>query len=403
MKIHEYQAKAILQKYGVATAEGIVIGDAKEVAEAWKKLGASTVAMKAQIHAGGRGKGILYNGPDPLSARRVQEGGVKIVRSPIEAEEIASRMFGNYLVTHQTGGLGKRIHRLYMEAGTEIAKEYYLGIVYDRSVNRPVLMASTEGGMDIEEVAVKMPHKIIRLVIEPTLGLQPYQVRELIYRFQLPEEIHGEAVSFFNGIWNAFDGEDASVIEINPLALTKEARLIALDCKFIYDDNAAYRHPNMGDLRDISEEDSLELQASGYNLNYVRLEGNVGCMVNGAGLAMATMDIVKLAGAAPANFLDVGGGASAETVANGFRIILSDSHVKAIFVNIFGGIVQCDRVANGIVQAAKSVDISVPLIVRLRGTNADLARDILASSGLRIDVADELGEAATLVAKAVLG
>jgi len=400
MKIHEYQAKAILKRHGVATAEGRVIFDPSEIDSAWNGLKTDIAVLKAQIHAGGRGKGEIFDTPEPTGTPLLR-GGVQLIRSAEEGRTVAERMLGNYLHTHQTGESGKKISRLYLETGSKIRKEYYVSLLYDRSTGKPLLMASSEGGMEIETVAETMPEKIVRLRIEPALGLQPWQIRKLLYALEIPPAAHKQATPFFAALWRAFDGEDASILEINPLVLTESDELIALDCKFIYDDNALFRHPDAKELRDPDEEDPLELHASQFNLNYVKLDGNVGCMVNGAGLAMATMDIVKLAGALPANFLDVGGGASAQTVANGFRIILEDPHVRAIFVNIFGGIVQCDRVANGIVEAAKSVNIQVPLVVRLRGTNADLAKEILAESGLAIRVSDELAEAARLVAEAI--
>ena len=310
-------------------------------------------------------------------------------------------MIGNYLLTHQTGGAGKKVLKIYLEKGTDIARELYLSILHDRGLNKPIIMTSTEGGMDIEEVAEKSPEKIIKMPIEPAIGLQPWQARDILFQLNVPAEAMKQGVKFLLSLWKAYDEEDSSMLEINPLVITGQNELMALDCKFTYDDNALFRHPESSELRDTSEEDPLELKASEFNLNYVRLDGNVGCMVNGAGLAMATMDLIKLAGAEPANFLDVGGGANPTTVANGFRIILGDPSVKAIFVNIFGGIVQCDRVANGIVQAAKEVNITVPLVVRLKGTNADLARDILAQSGLPIIVAEELTDASTKVAEAL--
>ncbi|MBI3394323.1 MAG: ADP-forming succinate--CoA ligase subunit beta [Spirochaetia bacterium] len=397
MKIHEFQAKAILRKYGVNVPEGKVVEKSEDAASAYEAVQAPIVAVKAQVYAGGRGKGTVYDGEDPATAKKIQDGGVKVAKSKDEAVKYAQNILGNYLLTIQTGGRAKRVMRVYMEKGTDIARELYLSILMDRSLCKPIVMASTEGGMDIEEVAAHTPEKIFK----PSIGLQPWQARELCFRLGLPAESLKQATDFLMRLWKAYDQEDASMLEVNPLVLTKQNELIALDCKFQVDDNALFRHPDIAALRDTSEEDPLELKASQYNLNYVKLDGNVGCMVNGAGLAMATMDIVKLAGAEPANFLDVGGGASAETVANGFRIILGDPHVKAIFVNIFGGIVQCDRVANGIVEAAKQVNIHVPLIVRLKGTNADKAKEILAASGLTITVADELKDGAEKVAKSI--
>lgn len=401
MKIHEYQAKEILRKHGVNVPEGIAVTSKEEIGPAFDKLGSPVVAVKSQIHAGGRGKGVLYDGENPESAKKVQEGGVKVAKNRQDAETFGSNMLGNYLVTHQTGGTGKKVLKIYLEKGTEIAKELYLSILLDRALSKPIIMASTEGGMDIEEVAEKMPEKIVKIPVEPALGLQPWQARELAFKLGLPKESMKQAGQFFSALWKAYDKEDASMLEINPLVLTGSNELIALDCKFTYDENALYRHPDAESLKDETEEDPLELQASKYGLNYVKMDGNVGCMVNGAGLAMATMDIIKIAGAEPANFLDVGGGANPETVANGFRIILSDPNVKAIFVNIFGGIVQCDRVANGIIEAAKTVEVNVPLIVRLQGTNAEIAREILDQSGLKIEAAVELAEGANKVAQSI--
>ncbi|HMX56861.1 MAG TPA: ADP-forming succinate--CoA ligase subunit beta [Leptospiraceae bacterium] len=403
MKIHEYQAKDILRRYGVTVPEGRVTGNPAEIGKLYDELGGGIVAVKSQIHAGGRGKGIVYDKEDPATATKIQDGGVKVAKSREEAEKYGSNIVGNYLVTQQTGGVGKRVLKVYLEKGTEIAREFYLSILVDRAVSKPIVIYSTEGGMDIEEVAAHTPDKIHRLEVEPAIGLQAWQAREILYKLGVPAEAMKQGVDFLLKLWKACDDEDASMLEVNPLVLTKQNTIIALDCKFTYDDNALYRHPEAVHLRDITEEDPLELRASEFNLNYVRLDGNVGCMVNGAGLAMATMDIIKLAGEFPANFLDVGGGANAQTVANGFRIILGDPNVKAIFINVFGGIVQCDRVANGIIQAAKDVNIHVPLIVRLKGTNADIAKDILAKSGLKILVASELKDGADAVATAIRG
>lgn len=403
MKIHEFQAKAILKRHGVNVPEGIMIEDSSKIAGAYDSLNSGIVAVKSQIHAGGRGKGVVYDGPNPSSAKKIQDGGVKIAKSKEEAVTYGSNILNNYLLTHQTGNTGKKVNKIYLEKGTAIAKEFYLSILIDRTVSKPIVMVSTEGGMEIEEVAEHSPEKINKIIVEPANGLQAWQAREIMFSLGLPKEAMKQGADFLVKLWNCYIEEDCSMLEINPLVLTSSNELIALDCKLDLDDNAMYRHPENSALRDTSEEDPLELQASEYNLNYIKLDGTVGCMVNGAGLAMATMDIVKLAGEEPANFLDVGGGASAETVANGFRIILGDPNVKGIFINIFGGIVQCDRVANGIIQAAKEVDINVPLIVRLKGTNAKKAREILDSSGLKISVADEIGEGARMVAQAVKG
>ncbi|MCB1173462.1 MAG: ADP-forming succinate--CoA ligase subunit beta [Leptospiraceae bacterium] len=389
MKIHEFQAKQILAKYNVNVAPGKVVDSADQLAAAFDSLNAPVVAVKSQIHAGGRGKGTVYDGEDPSTAAKVMDGGVKIAKSRDEAVEFGTKMIGNYLNTIQTGGTAKKILRVYLESGTNIQKEFYLSILLDRALSKPIVMVSTEGGMDIEEVAAKTPEKITKVAIESN-GLQPWQAREILFSLGVPTETLKQGSQFLMNLWQAYQKEDASMLEINPLVLTADNEMIALDCKFSYDDNAMFRHKDGAELRDLSEEDPLEVEASKYGLNYIKLDGNVGCMVNGAGLAMATMDIVKLAGSEPANFLDVGGNASAETVANGFRIILGDPHVKAIFVNIFGGIVQCDRVANGIVAAAKEVHIEVPLIVRLQGTNAEQAREILANSDIDIIVANTL-------------
>lgn len=402
MKLHEYQAKEILRRHGVNAPEGRVVHKAEEIGPAYDALGAPPiVAVKSQIHAGGRGKGTLYNGEDPKSATVVQEGGVKIAKSRADAVEYGSKMLGNYLHTIQTGGKAKQVLKVYLEKGTNIQKEFYLSILLDRALQKPIIMVSTEGGMDIEEVAEHTPEKIMKVAIEAGLGLQPWQARQILFNLGVPKETMKQGTEFLGKLWNTYVAEDASMLEINPLVLNSDNELIALDCKMAIDDNALYRHPDSAAMNDETEEDPLEVKAKAFNLNYVKLDGDVGCMVNGAGLAMATMDIVKIAGSAPANFLDVGGGANAQTVANGFRIILGDPNVKSIFVNIFGGIVQCDRVANGIVEAAKEVKIGVPLIVRLQGTNAELARTILSKSGLTITVADTLQDGADRVREAM--
>lgn len=403
MKLHEYQAKQILHRYGVKVSDGKVVEKAADLGAAYDSLGGGFIVVKSQIHAGGRGKGNLYDSENPKTGKLVQEGGVKLARTKDEAIQYGTAMLGNYLNTIQTGGVGKQVNKVWLELGTDIQKELYLSILHDRGLNKPIIMASSEGGMDIEEVAAKTPEKIVKMAIEPAIGMQAWQAREILFRLGVPAETLKQGTKFLLALWQVYDGEDASMLEINPLVLTKSNELHALDCKFAYDDNSLYRHPDAEALRDLTEEDPLEVKASEFNLNYVRLDGNVGCMVNGAGLAMATMDLIKVAGAEPANFLDVGGGANPTTVANGFRIILGDPNVKAIFVNIFGGIVQCDRVANGIVQAAKEVQINLPLIVRLKGTNADIAAKILAQSGLPIIVAAELSDAAVKVAEAVKG
>jgi succinyl-CoA synthetase beta subunit len=381
LKIHEFQAKEILRHYNVAVPKGAVATTAAEAERIAKELGTPVVVVKAQIHAGGRGKG----------------GGVKIAKSPKEAGEIAGKMLGMKLVTHQTGPGGKEVHKVLIEQGLDIAHEYYIGIVLDRAIGRLVFMASTEGGVEIEKVAAETPGKILKEWVDPVAGLRPAQARKLAFGLGLTGDAFKNATKFLHALYKAYVKTDASMAEINPLVVTKSGDVLALDAKINFDDNALYRHKDFADLRDLDEEEPLEVEASKYNLNYIKLDGNVGCMVNGAGLAMATMDIIKLAGGEPANFLDVGGGANVETVENGFRIILSDPHVKAVLINIFGGIVRCDRVANGVIQAAKNVDINVPLVVRLEGTNAEQARDLLANSGLKLEVASSLEDAAQKV------
>jgi len=384
MKIHEYQAKEILKGYGVPVPRGRMTTQAAEVYDLAKEMG-GTVVVKAQIHAGGRGKA----------------GGVKLARSPREAQDIATRLLGSRLFTHQTGPEGKQVQKLLIEEGLNIKKEYYLGIVVDRSRRQPVFMASAEGGVEIEEVAARNPAAILKEHIDPQIGLSPFQARKLAFGLGLPPVLLGQAVKVFTALYAAFVATDASMVEINPFLETAEGNLIALDAKVNFDDNALYRHPEFKLLRDYSEEDHLEIEASRFGLNYIKLDGNIGCMVNGAGLAMATMDIIKLAGGNPANFLDVGGGASEESVTNAFRIILSDSHVQAILVNIFGGIVRCDVIARGIINAAKAVGVKVPIVVRLEGTNVDEGRHLLQESGLDIALADGMKDAAEkVVAKA---
>ncbi|EMY77170.1 succinate-CoA ligase, beta subunit [Leptospira weilii serovar Ranarum str. ICFT] len=389
MKIHEYQAKEILRRHKANVPFGVVI-DKKENAskahdEVTSKTGGSVVVVKAQIHAGGRGKG----------------GGVKVTKTKEDAIAAVDKILGMQLITPQTGPEGKKVLKVYLEQGIDIAKEYYLSILLDRSIRKTIVMASTEGGMEIEEVAETHPEKILKIAIDPGIGLQVNQARQLAFELGLPAESHKSFQNLLSAIYNAYIQEDASLLEINPLILTKQNEIIAGDCKMDLDENALFRHADNAAFRDISEEDPLEVQASEFNLNYVKLDGNIGCMVNGAGLAMATMDIVKLAGAEPANFLDVGGGASKTTVTNGFKIILGDPHVKGIFVNIFGGIVRCDMVAEGIIEAAKAVDLKVPLVVRLQGTNSELGREVLNKSGLKITGVDDLREAANTIAKLI--
>jgi succinyl-CoA synthetase beta subunit len=378
MKIHEYQSKEILRKYNVAVPRGGVAFTGEEaVRVAKEELGGDLWVVKAQIHAGGRGKG----------------GGVKIAKSLHEVWENACQILGMNLVTHQTGPEGKIVKRLLVEEGVNIERELYVGITLDRALSKNVIMVSTEGGVEIEKVAAETPEKIIKETVEPAVGLQQYQARKLAFALGLNGTQHKNAVKFLLGLYRAYEGTDASLAEINPLVVTKEGDVIALDAKMNFDDNALYKHKEINEYRDLDEEDPLEVEASKYDLNYIKLDGNVGCMVNGAGLAMATMDIIKLAGGEPANFLDVGGGASKTTVANGFKIILSDSYVKAILINIFGGIVRCDRVAQGVIDAAKEMHVTVPI----EGTNAKEARELLNNSGLNFEVANSLKDAAEKV------
>jgi len=385
MKVHEYQGKEILRAYNVAVPRGKVAFNADEAVRAAGELGGQVWVVKAQIHAGGRGKG----------------GGVKIARSIDEVRALAGQMLGMRLVTHQTGPEGRIVRRLLIEEGVGIARELYLGVTLDRSTSRNVVMASTEGGVEIEKVAAETPEKILKEFVDRGIGFQAYQARSLAYRLGLRGDALKNGVKFLHALYAAYEATDASLAEINPLVITTEGKVLALDAKMNFDDNALDRHPELRDLRDLDEEDPLEVEASKSNLNYIKLDGNVGCMVNGAGLAMGTMDIIKLAGGNPANFLDVGGGASAETVAAGFRIILADPSVKAVLINIFGGIVRCDRVATGVVEAARQVHVSIPVVVRLAGTNAELAGEILRASGLNFLVASSLKEAAEKVTQAI--
>jgi len=385
MKIHEYQAKEILKKFNVEVPKGKVAFTPEEAVEAAKEIGGEVWVIKAQIHAGGRGKG----------------GGVKLAKSLDEVYEIAKQIIGMRLVTHQTGPEGKIVQRVLVEEGMNIEKELYVGITLDRSSSKNVVMVSTEGGVEIEKVAAETPEKILKEYVEPSIGLQQFQARKLAFGLGLEGDKFKNAVKFLMGLYKAYEETDASLAEINPLVVTKEGRVLALDAKMNFDDNALYRHPEIVELRDLNEEAPLEIEASKYNLNYIKLDGNVGCMVNGAGLAMATMDIIKLAGGEPANFLDVGGGASAETVENGFKIILSDPNVKAILINIFGGIVRCDRVAQGVIEASKKVNVNVPIVIRLEGTNAKEAAELLNNSGLNFLVATSLKEAAEKVTSVI--
>jgi succinyl-CoA synthetase beta subunit len=385
MKVHEYQAKDILRRFDVALPRGKVAFTVDEAVKGAQELGGGVWVVKAQIHAGGRGKG----------------GGVKVAKSIDEVRQRASEILGMRLITHQTGPEGKIVKRLLIEEGIGIAKELYVGVTLDRATSRNVVMASTEGGVEIEKVAAESPEKILKEFVDRSVGFQPYQARTLAFGLLLSGDVFKNAVKFLQALYRAYEAMDCSLAEINPLVLTTDGKVLALDAKINFDDNALDRHPELSDFRDLDEEDPLEVEASRSNLNYIKLDGNVGCMVNGAGLAMATMDIIKLAGGQPANFLDVGGGASPETVANGFRIILADPNVKAVLINIFGGIVRCDRVATGVVEAAKKVQVGVPIVVRLAGTNAELAAEILKQSGMNFLVAESLREAAQKVTQAI--
>jgi succinyl-CoA synthetase beta subunit len=403
MKIHEYQAKEILKKYGVPVQDGVAIKALEELENAISILqsrGIRQFVVKSQIHAGGRGKGKIYNpqNRDEL----ILDGGVKFSPTADHVRNYAPKMLGNLLVTHQTGAEGKIVKTLFITEGLDYAKELYLGILLDRTVGKNVIMASTEGGVEIEKVAAETPEKIIKEWIEPTVDFQTYQARRLAFALGLEGEVFKNFVSFIKLLYRAYEETDASLVEINPLVITNDNQVVALDAKINLDDNALYRHKDYPGLRDLNEEDPLEVEASKNNLNYIKLDGNVGCMVNGAGLAMATMDIIKLAGGEPANFLDVGGTASAETVEQGFKIILSDKNVKAILVNIFGGIVRCDRVAEGIIQAARNININIPVVVRLEGTNAIEAQKMLDESGLYFVTAKGFKEAAEKITNVLM-
>jgi succinyl-CoA synthetase beta subunit len=380
MKIHEYQAKAILARYGVPVPRGEVVQDAAEAAKVAERLGGVAV-VKAQIHAGGRGKG----------------GGVKVVKSPDDARQAAERILGMNLVTHQTGPRGQRVGRVLVEQGLKIKRELYLGVVIDRSAERPVLMVSPDGGVEIEKVAEETPDRIFKEYINPAVGLAAFQTRKLAFALGLDGAQVGQASKFMLAIWEAFKGTDASLVEINPLVVTEEGNLLALDAKMTFDDNALFRHQEFKELRDLTEEDPLEIEASKYSLNYIKLDGTIGCMVNGAGLAMATMDIIKLAGGEPANFLDVGGGANAEQIKNAFRILMSDTSVKAVLINIFGGILRCDVLAEGVINAVRDLGVPVPIVIRMEGTNVEAGKQMLKDSGLNFTTADTMSEAAEQV------
>ena len=387
MKVHEYQGKELFRKYQIPTPNGVPVFSVEEALKAYDELATDTVVIKAQIHAGGRGKG----------------GGVKLAHSKEEVESLSKEILGMTLVTHQTGPHGKEVQRILIESGANIEKEFYAAITLDRGKEMDVFMVSIEGGVDIETVADETPEKIVKTWIDPMLGMNSFQARKLAFGLNLSGSAFKEACSIFMKMYTCYRSTDASLLEINPLILTQDERVIALDSKFNFDGNALFRQKEIAEMRDLTEEDSMEVEAGKYNLNYIKLDGNVGCMVNGAGLAMATMDIIKLAGGEPANFLDVGGTASADTVKNGFRIILSDKNVKAVLINIFGGIVRCDRVANGVVEAVNELGLDVPVVVRLEGTNAEEAQIILEQSEVSIIPAKGMKDAAEKVVSAALG
>jgi succinyl-CoA synthetase beta subunit len=381
MKIHEYQAKAILKRHGVPVPSGEVASNAAEAREIAQRLGGSVVVVKAQIHAGGRGKG----------------GGVKLARSADEAERIARDMIGMTLITHQTGPEGRVVGRVLVEEGLQMTRELYLSLVLDRAAGKPVMMASAAGGMDIEEVAASTPEKIVRVYIEPGVGIVPFEARQIGFAIGLDGPQVNKFVKLATSLYEAFLATDSSMVEINPLVVTAAGDLLALDAKMNFDDNALYRHPDIKELRDLGEEDHLEIEASKFSLNYIHLDGNIGCMVNGAGLAMATMDIIKLAGGEPANFLDVGGGANAEQIRNAFKILMSDKKVKAVLINIFGGILRCDVLAQGVIAAVKELGVPVPIVIRMEGTNVEEGKKLLRDSGMKLTTADSMDEAATKV------
>jgi succinyl-CoA synthetase beta subunit len=381
MKIHEYQAKAILKKFGVPVPNGEVTLNGAEADAIAQRLGTKVVVVKAQIHAGGRGKG----------------GGVKLAKSPEEAVSIANSMIGMTLVTHQTGPEGRVVSRVLIEQGLDIKRELYLSMLLDRQAGKPVIMASAAGGMDIEEVAARTPEKIVRVHVDPGVGIVPFEARRLAFGVGLDASLVNKFVKLVSSLYEAFIATDASLVEINPLIVTGDGDLLALDAKMNFDDNALYRHADIKELRDLNEEDPLEIEASKFNLNYIHLDGNIGCMVNGAGLAMATMDIIKLAGGEPANFLDVGGGANAEQIRNAFKILMSDKNVKAVLINIFGGILRCDVLAQGVIAAVKELGVPVPIVIRMEGTNVDEGKRLLRESKMNFTTADSMDEAANKV------
>src|SRR5438874_1814551 len=394
MNIHEYQAKELLQKFGVATTRGKVASSPEEAEQIAREIAPAEIVVKAQIHAGGRGKGTFVNG---------FKGGVHLCKTPEEAREIAKKMLRQTLVTHQTGAAGRVVNKVLVAESAQIAREIYFAVLLDRATAAPVIVASTEGGVEIEAVAVKSPEKIIREPIDPLAGLQPFQTSKLAKQLSCEPSQLKSASKLFEGLYRTFVAYDCSMFEVNPLVVTTKGEVLALDAKFNFDDNALYRHPEIAALRDIAEEDPREVEASKHGLNYIGLDGNIACLVNGAGLAMATMDIIKFYGGEPANFLDVGGGATEEQVTEAFKILIADKKVKAILVNIFGGIMKCDIIAQGIINAAKTLKLSVPLVVRLEGTNVEAGKKLIADSGLAVIAADDLADAAQKAVKAAAG
>src|SRR5689334_10760430 len=391
MNIHEYQAKELLEKFGVATTRGRVASTADEAEAIARNLGDREIVVKAQVHAGGRGKGTFTNG---------FKGGVHVVKSAAEARDVAGKMLGQTLVTHQAGPAGRVVNKVLVAESADIAREIYFAILLDRATAAPLIVASTEGGVEIETVAEKSPEKILREKVHPLAGFQPFQARKLAKQLQFESGQIKSASKLFDGLYRTFVGLDCSMVEVNPLVVTKTGEVLALDAKFNFDDNALYRHPEVAAMRDTAEEDPREVEASKHGLNYIGLDGTIACLVNGAGLAMATMDIIKFYGGSPANFLDVGGSATEEQVTEAFKILISDRNVQAILVNIFGGIMKCDVIAQGIINAARAVKLSVPLVVRLEGTNVDAGKKLIAQSGLSVITADDLGDAAQKVVKA---
>jgi succinyl-CoA synthetase beta subunit len=394
MNIHEYQAKELLKKFDVATTRGRAASTLDEAEQIARELGDIDIVVKAQIHAGGRGKGTFTNG---------FKGGVHVLKTPAEVRDVAAKMLGQILVTHQTGPAGRQVNKVLVAESADIAREIYFAVLLDRATAAPVIVASTEGGVEIEAVATKSPEKIIREPIDPLAGLQPFQTRKLAKQLGFESSQLKSASKLFEGLYRTFVAYDCSMVEVNPLVVTRKGDVLALDAKFNFDDNAIYRHPDVAALRDIAEEDPREVEASKHGLNYIGLDGNIACLVNGAGLAMATMDIIKFYGGKPANFLDVGGGATEEQVTEAFKILIADKKVKAILVNIFGGIMKCDIIAQGIINAAKTLKLSVPLVVRLEGTNVEAGKKLIADSGLAVIAADDLADAAQKAVKAAAG